>query len=276
MATFKLPESELTDMRQFYEDELDKTVKRLQHIKSVLEQLGGNAPSIDIKIVTKGIGKISAKQLGSKSKSQTKSTAKGLKRGRKSIWDKLILNRLETLNRPLTYDELTADVLAFSKLPESKRLKTKQAVLNVTFRLRTRDKKIATFSMGSREKFIALNSWFSKPGVIKPEYASRIKTTTSANKETPVKKTAPKPKRAVKSKAVAKKATSATKAPLTKKAPAKRVVKKPTAQKAASKKTAVKKPIAKKIAIKKVVAKKVMAKKAKPVAKTPVAPKASK
>ena len=65
--------------------------------------------------------------------------------------------------------------MAFAKLPAGKRTSTKQAVINVIFRLRSRDQKLDTFSIGSREKYIALKSWFKAPGIIKKEYAVKIK-----------------------------------------------------------------------------------------------------
>ena len=71
-------------------------------------------------------------------------------------------------------DELTEEIMTFSKIPESKRTTTKQAIVNVIFRLRSRDKKLDTFSMGTREKYIALKSWFEKPGEIKKAYAAKI------------------------------------------------------------------------------------------------------
>ena len=84
------------------------------------------------------------------------------------------MKRLRQLDRPVTYDELTDEIMTFSKLPEDKRNSTKQAVVNVIFRLRNRDKKLDTFSVGTREKYIALKSWFENPGEIKKEYKNKI------------------------------------------------------------------------------------------------------
>ncbi|MCJ7824019.1 MAG: hypothetical protein MUP44_03905, partial [Anaerolineales bacterium] len=86
------------------------------------------------------------------------------KSGRKPKWELLIMKRLRQLDKPVTYDELTDEIMAFSKLPENKRTSTKQAIVNVIFRLRSRDKKLDTFSIGTREKYIALKGWFEKPG----------------------------------------------------------------------------------------------------------------
>ena len=84
------------------------------------------------------------------------------------------MKRMRQLDKPVTYDELTDEIMTFSKLPPEKRESTKQAVVNVVFRLRNRDGKLDTFSIGTREKYIALKGWFDEPGVISKDYAARI------------------------------------------------------------------------------------------------------
>lgn len=180
METIKLPDSELSEMKQFYLDEYEKTQKRLQHIKSVLARLGisdhalqTGMPQIQADITAKG--KTGPDQPeGQKTPSTATARRKTKKKGRKSKWELLIMKRMRQLDRPVTYDELTDEIMAFSKLPESKRKSTKQAVVNVVFRLRNRDQKLDTFSIGTREKYIALKGWFDKPGEIKKEYADKI------------------------------------------------------------------------------------------------------
>jgi hypothetical protein len=180
----KVADTDLSDMRQFYEEELNKTVRRLKHIKSVLDQLGGSGHSIEIQVsstlpntqhsTSRGPGRPPKNGVTRISDTAVAKTKRHKKRGRKSLWETIILKRMQQLNKPLTYDELTEEVMSLSRLPESKRVSTKQAVINVTFRLRNRDKKLDTFSMGSREKYLGLSPWFEKTGEIKPEYASKI------------------------------------------------------------------------------------------------------
>ena len=93
------------------------------------------------------------------------------------------MKRLRQLDKPVTYDELTDEIMTFSKLPEQKRKSTKQAVVNVIFRLRNREGKLDTFSIGTREKYIALKNWFEQPGEIKKEYAAKIERKTDAGKQ---------------------------------------------------------------------------------------------
>lgn len=169
METIKLPETELTEMKQFYQEEHDRAVRRLQHIQTMLQRLGVNMQSFEpetIQMPEIPAGKItSAEPSVSKTKRKT---------GRKSKWELLIMKRLRQLDKPVTYDELTEEIMAFSKIPDNKKISTKQAIVNVIFRLRNRDKKLDTFSIGTREKYIALRRWFEKPGEIKKEYAAKI------------------------------------------------------------------------------------------------------
>lgn len=175
-----LSPEDLDQMRKFYQEELDKTVQKLTHINSILEKIGGTSPALKIEIN----GEVSS--VNSKSKNNVQKTRRKKKRGPKSVWEDMILKRLKLLDKPLTYDELTDEIMHFGNLPEEKRRNTKLSILNVTHRLRSEKKKIDTFSTGSRIKYIALQDWFGEDGAIKPEYLKRAtpiapaKTTASA------------------------------------------------------------------------------------------------
>ncbi len=178
METFQLTEKELAEMRQFYKEEFNRTSSRLLHIKAVLKRLGVAIPENDIEEIP-----ILPTSQGAKTSVKQGAGRSGKKTGRKSKWELLIMKRMRQLKRPVTYEELTDEIMAFSKLPDSKRTSTKQAVVNVVFRLRTRDRKLDTFSMGTREKYIGLKSWFDANGLIKKEYANMIKAGNPAIKE---------------------------------------------------------------------------------------------
>ena len=177
MKTIKLPESEILEMKQFYQEEYDRLARRLQHIRIILGHLG-----IEIEKNDSAELKPQTISIRSEESSSTTVIKRKKKAGRKSKWELLIMKRLRQLGKPVTYDELTDEIMTFAKLPESKRTSTKQAVVNVIFRLRNRDKKLDTFSVGTREKYIALKSWFEKPGEIKKEYAAKIAKPTSKKK----------------------------------------------------------------------------------------------
>jgi hypothetical protein len=177
METIKLPETELAEMKVFYQEEYDRTVKRLHHIKAMLVRLGTDTQIEDLMTAvpknTSGAKEIPSSSTPDKKRRKTR---------RKSKWELLIMKRLRQLDKPVTYDELTDEIMNFSKLPENKKKSTKQAVVNVIFRLRNRDGKLDTFSIGTREKYIALKNWFEKPGEIKKEYAAKIENVTPTKK----------------------------------------------------------------------------------------------
>ena len=169
MENIKLPESELAEMKQFYQEELDKTERRLAHIRNILQRLGVNSGSVEAHVIS--MVDSSRDNGGAVTRIASKARKKT---GRKSKWELLIMKRLRQLDRPVTYDELTDEIMNFAKISSDKRTSTKQALVNVIFRLRNRDKKLDTFSMGTREKYIALKGWFEKPGEIKKVYAAKI------------------------------------------------------------------------------------------------------
>lgn len=204
MQAVTLDETSALAMRRFYEEELDKTVRKLEHIKQVLDQLGGSSVKMDMSIVKSAIStatatttnlykgaeapaaavatsaaeapvaKAPASAEAEAVAQPTKRKNAGKRRGPKAVWESLVLKRLRQLDRPVTYEQLTDEIMVFAQLPPSKRLNTKRAIVNVAFKLRNRDHKIDTFSNGSREKYIALRSWFEESGKIKKEYASKI------------------------------------------------------------------------------------------------------
>jgi hypothetical protein len=177
METLKLSDDVRSSMRSFYEEELEKTLRRLEHIESVLTRLGG--------ATKKSAGAPAARRGRPKSTAGSVQTAgvKRGKRGRKSSgrrgpkprWEGLIIERMTKINRPVTYEELTEDIMSATKTEPARRQQLKQSVLNVTFRLRQRDKAIRTVSSGTRVKYLALSKWFDDKGQIKPEYKKLIK-----------------------------------------------------------------------------------------------------
>ena len=167
METIKLPKADLAEMRQFYEAELDKTLQRMQHIKNILDNIGGKGQSVQIQIDL--TNKENPEPATTEKKPvQTKTRKK--KRGPKSLWANLIIKRLKHVGKPMKYTELTDDIMAFGKIPEEKRGSTKQSIINVVSRLRRQNVKLNTFSVGTKEKYVALKQWFDTHGEIKEMY----------------------------------------------------------------------------------------------------------
>ncbi|MEZ5071672.1 MAG: hypothetical protein R2751_12080 [Bacteroidales bacterium] len=157
MEKIQVPDAEVSEMRSFYQEELDKTTRRLEHIKAILQKLGDDPDE-----------QADGEDQGSV-RSKTRKKA-----GRKPKWELLILKRMRQLDKPVTYEELTEEIMTAAKIPAEKRKATKQALINVVFRLRNRDQKLDTFSIGTKEKYIALKSWFDKPGKINRAYLKKI------------------------------------------------------------------------------------------------------
>jgi len=193
METINLPGEELADMRQFYQEELNKTLNRLQHIKSILDKLGSNEQSIQIQITTQQPETAEPPSTGDLP-TQAKTRKRKQKRGPKSIWEDLVIKRLRFVDKPLTYEELTDEIMTFGNIAAEKRKNTKQAIVGVIFRLRQRGVKLNTFSAGSKEKYIALKRWFDANGEIKNEYrkllTAKPKTKKAARKTKPLSKAA--------------------------------------------------------------------------------------
>jgi hypothetical protein len=289
MESVKLHENDLAVMKQFYQQELDKTMKHLQHIKSVLESLGEKGTRIEISVkggsssavktaegtVKRGPGRPRKIDVAGSTSSTATSTAKkprGKKRGPESVWGTFILDTLKSTDNPMTYNDLVEAAMVRFNLADAKRKATSDAIVNASFRLRKNAKKIDTFSAGQREKHVALKSWFDSPGKIGATYMSKAKAQIVKTKPTAAAKaakpaTAPKAsakKPAVKaatpkvSKVTAKKATAKKVAPKAPKTaapkPAKVVAKKPVVKATAPKapKVAAKKPVVAKVAAPKV------------------------
>ncbi len=168
MKTVQISDNELNEMKKFYLEEYEKATARILHITSVLKRLGVELPAdelINLPVKLTAENNTDPAIKGSVTKK---------KPGRKSKWELMVMKRMRQLDMPVTYDQLTDEIMVFNKIPQLKRTSTKQAVVNVVFRLRNRDHKLDTFSMGTREKYIALKNWFEAPGKIKREYAAKV------------------------------------------------------------------------------------------------------
>lgn len=176
MNTVQVSDNELKEMKELYLEEYVKASARIKHITSVLLRLGVDLPanesfSLPLQASSENISD-PAKKLNVSRK----------KPGRKSKWEMMVMKRMRQLDKPVTYDQLTDEIMVFNKISQLKRTSTKQAVINVVFRLRNRDQKLDTFSMGTREKYIALKNWFDAPGKIKKEYAAKVMIPGRENK----------------------------------------------------------------------------------------------
>jgi hypothetical protein len=267
MATIKIDPAAVAEAKAFYQEELQKTLSRLNHIQHMLAELGDSTISLELK--STGTSPSIRKTVGRPASSATKK--RKAKPGPKSKWDKIVLKVLKEEQKPFSYDELTLALMIASGRSVSERARTKATVQNTVFKLRN-SSKVKTFSKGGRDKYVALSEWFDGE-TIKEEYANKV---PDHEKKTPKKVSSGRgpgrPRKvvvegAVPAKKTAKKPASKAKKPAPKKTVAKKV-------------TAAKKPVAAKktAAAKKTVAAKktAVAKKAPSAKKTSVGEKTTK
>jgi len=185
MATnnVQFSDSDLLEMKQFYRNELDATLRKLEHLRNVLARLEGNHPSVEVTISSSSSVAVTtpAPVIGNyideeEDFDETEPKRKRKKkRGPKPVWGNFILKRLRQLERPITYQELTEDAMAFMKLDESKLESTRLAILNSSFRLRKVHKKIDTHHVkGRKAVYVGLSKWFEE-GELSSSYVKRIK-----------------------------------------------------------------------------------------------------
>jgi hypothetical protein len=147
----QVDDSDRIEMLSFYQAELDKTVRRLQHLKSVMSQLGSET-KIEVVVVGMGTEEQPAKVRRSK---------QPRKRGRQSKWGQFILDSLHENGRPLRYSEIiTAAKIRFNT-PAGGMKALKASINQSAFRLRTKHKLIDTHGEpGKKEKYLGLANWF--------------------------------------------------------------------------------------------------------------------
>jgi len=155
-----IDDSEHAEMKAFYEAELVKSVKRLQHIKTVLGQLKSD---VKVEIVVAGI----QQSTEPKSRRTSRKKTRG-KRGRKSIWGEFILQTLKDSGRPLKYSDIVTAARIKFNIPEEKMKTLKTAINQSAFRLRTIHNQIDTIGeAGKKEKLIVLSKWVDSNGNLK-------------------------------------------------------------------------------------------------------------
>lgn len=177
MDQLKLDAESITEMKSFYQEELAKTLRKLEHLNEVLSQLGAKGAQIQMSFADSSTPLRKSKNSAPKRKYKKK-------RGPKSKWDKAIIKTITSAGRPLSYDEITDFLMISEGRDASKRKNTKATVQNTVFRLR-HDKKLNTFSMGARTKYIAPKTWFESNGEIKEEFKNKITLPKKAKKPGP-------------------------------------------------------------------------------------------
>ena len=258
-AKVQYQDSELQNIRSFYEQERFQLLSRLQHVDQVIARLNGGSNAItdgrSTVAVPASTQRAEAAQIepalvpapkrkrGRPRKEETpeakaKKAGRPKKRGPKSVWGNFILRRLRQCDRPLSYSELIRDAMVMHNLPSSKEKNAKASILNAAFRLRTHLGKVDTVGMpNKKERFLVLTSWLQSEGVLKAPYDALLTEVA----DIPMDDRGRKPRRP----SATSRAESKVKARMGAGASAKAAAK-PAAKKAAAKK-ATAKPVSKKV-----------------------------
>lgn len=187
MTQIKFDDREAHELKEFYKRELEKTLEHLEHIQKVLSKFEGVDQHIEINISsgatdgrstvkTAGVTGSSTRRASTVTGARSAGSRGGKKRGPKSKWGSYILKKLKQSDQPLTYNELIEEAKKSSVKGIKGRSEEsiRQSILNSAFRLRTQQEEVETFGLpGSKEKFVALRSWFDGSGNIKPEYMAK-------------------------------------------------------------------------------------------------------
>lgn len=192
----KLPVEILQRIKLEYHREFVSTLKRLQDLKKVLDELkdipmpDAVLENLDTVSSVQQLETDSVKQetrvpLYESSETETEVSAsnsdsdpkkrkgpkksKG-KRGRKSIWGTFIVTRLKSVQRPLTLDELTNHAIVTKKLDPARFPRIRQSIVNAVFGLRQKNKVVTVGVKGTREKVVSLPQWLDEREKLLPEY----------------------------------------------------------------------------------------------------------
>jgi hypothetical protein len=164
----KFSDKELMDMKMFYERELSNTLIQLNHIKTVLQKIDDDNSNVPHSEPIAAYNSLDFPEY-----TLPRNKRKPARKGPRSHWPHFVISTLKKVNKPLTYDELIGEAVKYANVGLEGTQKIRQTIINVTFKLRTQEQEIDTFSKGNRIKYIALISWFDKDGKILPEYANK-------------------------------------------------------------------------------------------------------
>lgn len=212
MKNIEFTDSEIAELRNFYQQQLEKTLEKLETIKGILNkidtdeketeetQVTSKPPDtleIDEKERTEPITPRPSDTLKIDKVEQIE-PKKRKKKVIKSKWGKFILDLLKQHDRPVKFDDIVEEAIYKFKIPEDKYKNVRQAITNSSFILRIRHKKTRNFKLiGEKGKYCGLTRWFDKNGELNEKYKKeRIPTLTekdTTQKEIDKKTTAKKP-----------------------------------------------------------------------------------
>lgn len=184
MKKISLTKTEAQHLRSIYQDELNKAIKRIEHLSAILKKLDADftppeVPMIEEPKKTIVLPKVSsaeklAKKTSAKPKIEqvkakaTRKKREPIKRGRgksKVKWNDFVINTLAKIEKPVKSSEITNEAIVAFKTKEADIPRVKQAVSVALSKLVTTEQKlIASKLEGTREKEYGLKEWYDDKG----------------------------------------------------------------------------------------------------------------
>jgi hypothetical protein len=203
MKKLSLSNAEVQHLRDIYQEELEKSIKRIEHLSAILKKIDADFVAPEVPVVeeierakkmatapkTKPAVKAKAKSTPTLkspkapavkpkvTKAKTKTTRKPrkpIKRGSgksKVKWNDFVLNTLSKAKKPIKSAEFANEALAAFKPKEADVPRLKQAISATLSKLVTTDKKLLANKLeGTREKTYGLKEWYDDKGNLLPDF----------------------------------------------------------------------------------------------------------
>lgn len=180
MKSIEFTDSEIVELKKFYQQELETTRERLDSIEGILNRLDTDkGESEENQVIPK-----QPDSLKTEKSSQPETRGKKRKES-KSKWQSFILELLRQHVRPIIFDDIVEEAISEFNIPEDKYKNVRQAIINSSLRLITQHKKIKNFKVpGIKGKYYGLTNWFDKTGELKEKYKGKLTPTLTEKPKT--------------------------------------------------------------------------------------------
>lgn len=194
MKKLSLTNAEFNNLRDIYLSELEKALKRVEHLTTILKKIDADFdPPKEEELINQyqklKTSKPAEEKATPKRKVATKNSnkRKSVKRTRKPIvdkgkgkdkvkWNDFVLKTIKENNAPALSANIYAKALAEFKVAEKDAPKVKRVISGALSKMVTMEKKLMTQKLpNSREKWYGLPEWFDEKGEIKPEFIQGMK-----------------------------------------------------------------------------------------------------
>ncbi|MDD3568040.1 MAG: hypothetical protein PHT92_06525 [Bacteroidales bacterium] len=192
MKKLSLTNTEFNHLREIYLSELEKALKRVEHLSAILKKIDADFdPPKEEELAAQYQKLKSTKPAAEKAAAapKRKSTTKGsgkrkattrirkpiVDKGRgkdKVKWNDFVLRAISDKKSPSLSSEIYDLALKEFKVSQDDAPKVKRVISGALSKLVTMEKKLQTQKLpNSREKWYGLPEWFDEKGELKPEFA---------------------------------------------------------------------------------------------------------